>query len=163
MSLKKSATDDIDAKIVGFTGYCIKWVIRLLVLVIVVVIVFSAVDIVMLIVSKLRVSPNYVLGLDHVVDILGAFLTVLIAVEVYQNIVLYLREDVVQVKVVLATAVIAVSRKVIVTDLSNSQPLNMLALAGIVLAVAIAYWLVRSDGRVSKKVLSEQRNTGNTE
>lgn len=163
MSLKKYGADDIDAKIVGFTEYCIKWVIRLLALVIVVVIVFSAVDIIILIVSKLRVAPNYVVGIDHVVDILGAFLTVLIAVEVYQNIVLYLREDIIQVKVVLATAVIAVSRKVIVMDLSNSQPLNILALAGIVLAVAIAYWLVRSERRVSKKVLSEQGNTGNTE
>ncbi|MCX8064503.1 MAG: phosphate-starvation-inducible PsiE family protein [Candidatus Hydrogenedentes bacterium] len=148
--MRKERTDAIDSSIMGFTEYCIKWIIRFLAVVVVIVIMFSAVDIIMLILSRMMRSSNYLISLEHIVDILGGFLTVLIAIEIYQNIVLYLKEDVIQVKAVLATAVIAVSRKVIIMDFSTSQPLSVIALSGIVLSVAVAYWLVRGDRRLIK-------------
>ncbi len=40
----------------------------------------------------------------------------LIAIEIFLNIVLYLRDDVLHVKLVLATALMAIARKVIVLD-----------------------------------------------
>ena len=154
MSEKKEPTvnfdKNIDSKVMGFAEYWIKWIIRLLALVIVFVIMLSAIDIVILVVGKILMSNSYIISIEQIVELLGAFLTVLIAIEVYQNIVVYLREDTIQVKVVLATAVIAVSRKVIIMDLSTAQPLSVLALAGIVLAVALAYCLVSTDGKVFK-------------
>lgn len=154
--MKKEKVDTLDSSIMNFTEYCIKWIIRILAIVIVFVIMFSAVDIVVLIFSRILKSSNYLISIEHIVDILGAFLTVLIAIEIYQNIVLYLKEDVIQVKAVLATAVIAVSRKVIIMDFSSAQPLSVLALGGIVLSVALAYWLVRSERRTAKAVFPKE-------
>ena len=55
----------------------------------------------------------YWLG-DGLIRILGDLLTVLIALEVLQNITSYLRRHVVQIELVLVTALTAVARKVIV-------------------------------------------------
>lgn len=42
----------------------------------------------------------------------GAFIAVLIAIEILVNITAYLRNDVIQVKIVIATALMAIARKV---------------------------------------------------
>ena len=51
---------------------------------------------------------------DDLIKVLGDLLTVLIALEVLQNITSYLRRHVVQIELVLVTALTAVARKVIV-------------------------------------------------
>ena len=50
---------------------------------------------------------------DDLIKVLGDLLTVLIALEVLQNITSYLRRHVVQIELVLVTALTAVARKVI--------------------------------------------------
>ncbi|MGL1835036.1 phosphate-starvation-inducible PsiE family protein [Rhodocyclaceae bacterium SMB388] len=49
----------------------------------------------------------------------AAFLAVLIAIEIFANITLYLRDEVIHVKLVIATALMAIARKVIVLDFSE--------------------------------------------
>ena len=86
-----------------------------------------------------------VVGLLSVNDILalfGAFMAVLIAIEIFLNIVLYLRDDVMHVKLVLATALMAIARKVIVLDYKTLEPEYIWATAAVVLALSIGYWLV---------------------
>jgi uncharacterized membrane protein (DUF373 family) len=55
---------------------------------------------------------------------------------------LYLREDVFHVKLVVATALMAVARKVIVFDYNELQPDYILATAAVVLSLGITYWLI---------------------
>ena len=43
----------------------------------------------------------------------GAFMAVLIAIEILINITIYLRDDVIHVKIVMATALMAIARKVL--------------------------------------------------
>ncbi len=81
----------------------------------------------------------------HARDIIvtfGAFLAVLIAIEIFLNITLYLRDDVVHVKLVVATALMAVARKVIVFDFAKIEPLDILGTGAVVLALGIVYWLM---------------------
>ena len=59
---------------------------------------------------------------ENLVSILGSFLVVMIAIEVFLNIVFYLKKDALHVQLVLATALTAVARKVIVFDYSSSPP-----------------------------------------
>jgi uncharacterized membrane protein (DUF373 family) len=77
--------------------------------------------------------------------VLGDLLTLLIALEVLQNITSYLRHHVVQIELVLLTAMTAVARKVIVLPPGAENKPELLGGLGIsVLALAGAFWLVRS-------------------
>ena len=77
--------------------------------------------------------------------VLGDLLTLLIAVEVLQNVTSYLRRHVVQIELVLLTAMTAVARKVIVLPPGAENKPQLLRGLGIaVLALAAAFWLVRS-------------------
>ncbi len=146
----------MDQKIMAFSQECIRWVVRFLTIVMVFVIAYSALDIVSVVLSKIWNVPKFFLTVDDLVDIFGAFLGVLIAIEIYENIVIYLREDVIHVRVVVATALIAVSRKVIIMDFNKMDPLNVFALGALVIAVAVAYWFVRSE---KKSLRKEERET----
>ncbi|WP_255018502.1 phosphate-starvation-inducible PsiE family protein [Cyanobium sp. WKJ7-Wakatipu] len=76
--------------------------------------------------------------------VLGDLLTLLIAVEVLQNVTSYLRRHVVQIELVLLTAMTAVARKVIVLPPGAENKPELLGGLGIaVLALAAAFWLVR--------------------
>ena len=69
-------------------------------------------------------------------------MAVLIAIEIFVNIIIYLRDDVIHVKIVLATALMAIARKVIIFDYDEISPDYVWATAAVTLAMAIAYWLV---------------------
>lgn len=77
--------------------------------------------------------------------VLGDLLTLLIAVEVLQNVTSYLRRHVVQIELVLLTAMTAVARKVIVLPPgAETKPALLGGLGIAVLALAGAFWLVRN-------------------
>lgn len=64
------------------------------------------------------------------------------------NINIYLRDDVIHVKIVVATALMAIARKVIIRDYETATPDYVWATTGAVLAMGTAYWLVfRFTGR----------------
>jgi uncharacterized membrane protein (DUF373 family) len=87
-------------------------------------------------------SPRFMLSISDILATFGAFLAVLIAIEIFVNIVMYLREDVIHVKIVVATALMAIARKVIILDFSETNANFVWAMAGVILATSIAYWLV---------------------
>ncbi|HBG95376.1 MAG TPA: hypothetical protein DDY14_08650 [Chromatiaceae bacterium] len=77
-----------------------------------------------------------------IVKTFGVFLAVLIAYEIFSNITLYLRTDVFPVKLVIATAMMAIARKVIVLDMDDYSAMDLMGIAAIVLSLGTAYWLV---------------------
>lgn len=91
------------------------------------------------------VTPDTPWLASRLVKVLGDLLNLLIAVEVLQNITSYLRRHVVQIELVLLTAMTAVARKVIVLPPgAENKPQLLVGLGVAVLALAAAYWLVRS-------------------
>ncbi len=81
---------------------------------------------------------------NDLIHILGDVLTVLIALEVLQNITAYLRHHVVQIELVLLTALTAVARKVIVLPPgAENKPMLLLGLGVTVVSLAAGYWMVR--------------------
>jgi len=86
--------------------------------------------------------PVYLLNISDILATFIAFLAVLIAIEIFTNITLYIRKDVLPIKLVVATALMAISRKVIVFDFKELTPMYILATAAVVLALGITYWLL---------------------
>ena len=59
------------------------------------------------------------------------------------------RDTVVQIRSVVMIALLAICRKVIILDLTETDALHILALAVAILALGIVYWLIRdSDQRL---------------
>jgi len=96
-----------------------------------------------MIIRKLRDHPFFVLKVEDILSLFGAILVVLIAIEIFFNITLYLREDVIHVRLVVATALMAIARKVIVFDYKDLSPQYIYASGAVVLALGITYWLLQ--------------------
>lgn len=83
---------------------------------------------------------------DGLIGLLGDLLNLLIALEVLQNLTAYLRRRVVQIELVLVTAMTAVARKVIVLPAgSENKPELLLGLGVVLLCLAASWWLVRAS------------------
>ena len=93
-------------------------------------------------VSEAGQPPGYILTITDILATFGAFMAALIAIEIFINITIYLREDVIHVKIVMATALMAIARKVIILDLSQIEPEYLWGIASVVLAISLRYWLV---------------------
>ena len=81
---------------------------------------------------------------EDMTNFLDQILALLIALEVLQNLTAYLRDHVIQIELVLITALTALARKVIVMPEGMLKtPGELVGLGVAVLALASAYWLVR--------------------
>jgi uncharacterized membrane protein (DUF373 family) len=92
--------------------------------------------------KRLIQPPILVLRISDILFLFGALLVVLIAIEIFLNITLYLRKDVIHVRLVIATALMAIARKVIVFDFKEIGYEYVYATAAVVLALGITYWLI---------------------
>jgi uncharacterized membrane protein (DUF373 family) len=89
-------------------------------------------------------TPPYLLpGITDLLDIFGFFLLILIGIELLETIRAYLVEHVVHVEVVLEVALIAVARKVIILDVKEYPSLTVFAIAALILALSVAFFLER--------------------
>lgn len=121
----------------------IRVAVRALAILMTVLILLGVVDVAWMLFEKaMGSSPRFVLSISDILATFGAFLAVLIAIEIFVNIVMYLREDVIHVKIVVATALMAIARKVIILDFSETSAGFVWAMAGVILATGISYWLV---------------------
>ncbi|MFN2355508.1 MAG: phosphate-starvation-inducible PsiE family protein [Desulfopila sp.] len=111
-----------------------------LALLMVVVIVFGVIDVGWTLYQRLLATPTFILNIGDILATFGAFMVVLIAIEIFQNIILYLRDDVIHVKIVLSTALMAVARKVIILDYDELAPMYIFATGVVLIATAIAYY-----------------------
>ena len=85
--------------------------------------------------------------LDHAVfqAIFGEVLTLLIALEFNHTLqyVVTREQSIIQTKVVLLIALLAVARKFIILDLHDVSPGHLLGLAAVTLVLGVTYWLMR--------------------
>jgi len=85
--------------------------------------------------------------------VFGMIFTVIIALEFKKSLLVVAerRDTVVQIRSVVMIALLAICRKVIILDLSETDALHILAFAATILVLGVVYWLVRdSDQRISE-------------
>jgi len=127
--------------------------VRVMAVLMTIVILWGVADVVMVLYRKLREPPVMLLTITDILALFGAFMAVLIAIEILINIIIYLRDDVIHVKIVMATALMAIARKVIIMDFTKISPEYVLAAAAVVLSMSIGYWLVvikdSKDGKIN--------------
>ena len=111
-------------------------------LLMIVVIISGVVDVAWTIYQRLAAPPVFIMTIGDVLATFGAFMVVLIAIEIFQNIILYLRDDVIHVKIVISTALMAIARKVIILDYDALEPMHIWATGLVLIATGITYFLI---------------------
>jgi uncharacterized membrane protein (DUF373 family) len=139
--------DDSEDAYMGFLHKIIRIAVKVLAALMVAVIVWGIGDVIYVLYQRLMEPPFLLLSISDILATFGAFLAVLIAIEIFINITLYLKTDVIPVRLVVATALMAISRKVIIFDFEKITPLLVLATATVVLALGITYWLISTRAR----------------
>jgi len=89
--------------------------------------------------------------------VFGEVLTLLIALEFNHTLqyVVTRQQSIIQTKVVLLIAMLALARKIIILDFHDTSPGQLLGLAALTLALGLAYWLMRErDDRAANAPLS---------
>jgi len=120
----------------------IRLIVRSLAIMMTMLIALGAADVAWIMYQAIMSEPRFVFTISDMLATFGAFMAVLIAIEIFVNIVLYLRDDVIHVKIVMATGLMAIARKVIILDFDSYSSAYIFGIASVVLAMSIGYWLV---------------------
>ena len=131
-------------KTVNFLNKVVLGIVKILAILMVFVIIWSLADVVAVLYHHLSLPYENLFNTENVITTLGAFLASLIAIEVFLNIIFYLKSDAIHVPLVLATALTAIARKVIILDYTSTSDAHIYATAALVFAVGIIYWLATS-------------------
>ncbi len=127
---------------IRFLHRIIRTAVKVLAVLMVLVIVWGIGDVVYVLYQRLTQPPFLLLQINDILATFGAFLAVLIAVEIFINISMYLSTDIIPVRLVIATALMAIARKVIIFDYERLTPPFIYGTAAVVLALGITYWLI---------------------
>ena len=134
-----------DDPFIEFLHRIIRFAVKILAVLMVLVIVWGIGDVIYVLYQRISAPPFFLLSISDILATFGAFLAVLIAIEIFINITLYLKTDIIPVRLVVATALMAISRKVIIFDFGEITPLFVLGTAAVVLALGITYWLISKE------------------
>ncbi len=134
--------------LIAFLHGLIKFSIKILSILMVFVIFWGVFDVVYILYQQLSQQPVFILTISDLFKLFAAFLVVLIAIEIFQNIVLYLRVEVFPLKLVIATALMAIARKVIIIDFNAIDPMYIFATAAVIISLGASYFLIGKNYKI---------------
>jgi len=142
MKIHEELPTEHEDGLISFLHKMIKIAVKILAILMVLVIFWGVADVLYVLYQSLMKEPKMLISISEIFKTFAAFLAVLIAIEIFQNIVLYLRADIIPIKLVVATALMAIARKVIILDFKELSAMYIFAIAITVLSVGITYYLV---------------------
>lgn len=121
-----------------------KMVILALVAMMALVLFLSTLDVAWIIIKDIVTPPVFLLDIDELIDIFGFFMLILIGIELLETMVkTYQSQSINHAQIVMAVAIIAIARKVIILDLKELTGVALLGIAAIILALSIGYYLIK--------------------
>lgn len=121
-----------------------KVLIFVLVVMMAIVLLLATIELGWIIVKDIVTPPMFLLEIDELIEIFGLFMLVLIGIELLETIIrTYLDRSTEHVTIVIAVALIAISRKVIVLGKQEFTGDILLGIAAVIIALAGGYYLIR--------------------
>jgi len=115
-----------------------------LVVMMAIVLLLATIELGWIIVKDIATPPMFLLEIDELIEIFGLFMLVLIGIELLETIIrTYLDRSTEHVTIVIAVALIAISRKVIVLSKQEFTGDILLGIAAVIIALAGGYYLIR--------------------
>jgi len=135
-----------------------KSIIYFLLIIISILLVVAILDVIIQLYNGIMVNSITEFIKTQFTQLIGLFLTILIGVELLEAIKAFLKEEMVHVEIVVLVAIIAISRKVIVWEISSIGYMDLIALALMLLALAATYWVIKICYKKHDKCKSSNAN-----
>jgi uncharacterized membrane protein (DUF373 family) len=129
-----------------------KGIYAVLMLLLMAILVVTVLDLVFLLMGSVKTFDGAYLNPTELTTVFGAFLLVLIGVELLDTLKVYFRENAIHVEIVILLAIIAVARKVLLLDPTASGQsgveygFELMGIGVIVVGLAAAYYLIKKAG-----------------
>ena len=121
-----------------------KMVVLALIVMMAVVLFLGTLDLAWIIIKDVITPPVFLLDIDELLEIFGLFMLILIGFELIETMVkTYLSQSTDHAQIVMAVAIIAIARKVIILDVKDLSGEALLGIAAIILALSIGYYLIK--------------------
>lgn len=108
-----------------------------------VVVIVSTLHLGYLIAKEMWEPPRFLIPVQGLLEVFGYFLLVLIGVELLETLKMYLKEDVIHVRVVMEVALIAMARKAITEEPASVPGLTLFGIAALILALGVVSFIQR--------------------
>lgn len=132
-----------------------KAIIMVLIFLMFLVLITATIDLGLYLFRSIYNAEYFLMDFDALIDVFGAFLLVLIGIELLDTIKVYLRRNLVHVEVVVLVAIIALARKIVVLRIDEYSREMLLGLAAMITALAVAYYLIRRAGLMEYQIDSD--------
>jgi uncharacterized membrane protein (DUF373 family) len=120
-----------------------KIIVLVLVVLMAMVLFLSTIELAWVIIKDIITPPKLFLEIDELLEIFGLFMLVLIGIELLDTIAkTYMAESTDHARIVMAVAIIAIARKVIILDVKDLSGFVLVGIAAIILALSIGYYLI---------------------
>jgi uncharacterized membrane protein (DUF373 family) len=97
--------------------------------------------------------PGFFIGVQDLFGVFGLFLMVLIGLELMTSIQMYLDHNSIHAELMLLVAITAITRKIVILDARQIDPMIMFGIGTVIIALALGYYLVRRSS-VEKRATS---------
>jgi len=90
---------------------------------------------------------------NHMMHIFGFIFSIIIGLEIFETIKIYLEKHVFQAEMIILVAIIAMARKIIILDATHVTAEKIISIAILITALGICYFLVKWTKKQDKKKL----------
>ena len=116
-----------------------------------IVVLLATIDLGWIIVKDILTPPVLLLDVDELLELFGAFLLVMIGVELLNTVKTYLTKKTIHVEVVLLVGIIAIARKVVILEPKTMDALTLIGIAAIIFALTAGYYFVKLAARKASR------------
>ncbi len=124
--------------------YFEKVVTLVLILFMAVVVILSLYELGLILYKDIMTPPLGVLEINELIELFGFFLIVMIGVELLETMKDFLVYGHIRLNVIMAVALLAIGRKIIILDIEKYDPTTLIGLGIIILALVVGYWVART-------------------
>lgn len=87
---------------------------------------------------------------NHMMQIFGFMFSIIIGLEIFDTIKVYLEKHVFHAEMIILVAIIAVSRKIIILDMSHLSPIKIIAIALLIASLTGSYFIIKKSKKQEK-------------
>ncbi|TLS69084.1 blue light sensor protein [Mariprofundus erugo] len=140
--------DRDDKSLIYWLNQLVRYSVMLLAILMAVVVLYGVADVGYGLYEIMLNRPEQLMTMSGITSTFASFLAVLIAVDIFINISLYVRKHVLAVRLVVATALMAIARKIVVLEFTDIEPIYIFAMALLVAALGFSYYFLSRLGNL---------------
>ncbi len=118
-----------------------RFIVAALIFMMALVILLSVGELAWILIKDVMSPPVLILEIDELLELFGFFLLVLIGIELLETIKNYYTEGKIELTVIFTVALIALARKIIILEPDKYEPLTLVGLGIMILALVCGYWV----------------------